>query len=115
MLADIRDRGYGAWRFDDAHTGLHERLTAVLASVESGERIAHRLTSLMTMVTLTSVTHTLEKDLASAEFVVLPIFGADGQPRYQIEVRLANSGDLTLPGLNEAVDAAQRRLASLAG
>jgi hypothetical protein len=39
---------------------------------------------LMTMVTLRSVTHILETELAATEFAVLPIFGRDGQPAYQI-------------------------------
>jgi DNA-binding IclR family transcriptional regulator len=34
VLAEIRDRGYGAWRFDAAHTSLHDRLAALLASLE---------------------------------------------------------------------------------
>jgi DNA-binding IclR family transcriptional regulator len=115
VLADIRNRGYGAWRFDDAHPGLRERLTALLASMDSGERLAHRLTSLMTMVTLTSVTRTLERDLATAEFVVLPIFGTGGQPRYQIEVRLGGAESLTLADLEAAIWAAQNRLTNIAG
>lgn len=32
VLADIRARGYGAWRFDDTHQPLHDRLATVLAS-----------------------------------------------------------------------------------
>jgi DNA-binding IclR family transcriptional regulator len=110
VLADIRDRGYGAWRFDDAHLALHERLTAVLASMEPGEQLSQRLSSLMTMVTLTSVTRTLENDLATAEFIVIPLFGNNGQPQYQIEARLSRPADLTLATLDAAVDAAQRRV-----
>jgi hypothetical protein len=70
---------------------------------------------MMTMVTLTSVTRTLERDLATAEFVVLPIFGTGGQPRYQIEVRLGGAESLTLADLEAAVWAAQNRLTNIAG
>lgn len=75
VLADIRVRGYGAWRFDDARASLHDRLASVLASVEPTALVARRLGALMTMVTLESVASTLEIDLGSTEFVVLPTFG----------------------------------------
>ncbi|UXA09185.1 MarR family transcriptional regulator [Mycobacterium sp. SMC-2] len=106
VLADIRARGYGAWRFDDTHQSLHDRLADVLASLEP-TAITRRLTTLMTMVTLRSVTDTLETDLAAAEFVVLPIFGPDGQPEYQIEIHLGRSAGLTLPALDAALRHAQ--------
>jgi DNA-binding IclR family transcriptional regulator len=110
VLAAIRDRGYGAWRFDAAHTSLHDRLTAVLASLEPTARVARELSALMTMVTLQSVTHALETELASTEFVVLPIFGRDHQPEYQIEIRLGGRNELTLPDLDAALRHAQMLL-----
>jgi hypothetical protein len=67
----------------------------------------------MTMVTLISVTRTLENDLATAEFIVIPVFGNSGQPQYQIEARLSRPADLTLATLGAAVGAAQRRLAAV--
>ena len=109
MLAEIRDRGYGAWRFDPAHTSLHDRLAAVLASLEPTAQVTRQLNSLMTMVTLQSVTHVLETELASTEFVVLPIFGRDGQPEYQIEIHLGGSPQVNLA----KVDAALRRAQTL--
>jgi hypothetical protein len=57
----------------------------------------------MTIVTLQSVTSGLETDLASTEFVVLPIFGRDGQPEYQIEIHLGGRDELTLPDLDAAL------------
>ncbi len=110
VLAEIRDRGYGAWRFDAAHTSLHDRLTTVLASLEPTAQVTRELSSLMTMVTLQSVTHTLETDLASTEFVVLPIFGRDGQPEYQIEIHLGGRDELTLSDLDAALRHAQTLL-----
>jgi DNA-binding IclR family transcriptional regulator len=107
VLADIRARGYGAWRFDDTHQSLHNRLADVLASLEPTAQVTRRLTSFMTMVTLRSVTDALETDLAAAEFVVLPIFGHDGQPEYQIEIHLGRSAGLTLPELDAALRHAQ--------
>lgn len=107
VLADIRARGYGAWRFDDTHQSLHNRLADVLASLEPTAQITHQLTTLMTMVTLQSVTDSLESNLAAAEFVVLPIFGPDGQPEYQIEIHLGRSPGLTLPELDAALGHAQ--------
>ena len=56
VLADIRARGYGAWRFDDTHQSLHHRLASVLASLEPTAEVSRQLTTLMTMVTLQSVT-----------------------------------------------------------
>lgn len=67
----------------------------------------------MTMVTLTSVTRTLENELATAEFIVIPVFGKNGQPQYQIEARLSRPADLTLATLDAAVSAAQRLLAAV--
>ncbi|BBZ50002.1 transcriptional regulator [Mycobacterium heidelbergense] len=115
VLADIRARGYGAWRFDDTHRSLHHRLADVLASLEPTARVTRQLTTLMTMVTLRSVTDALETDLASTEFVVLPIFGPDGQPEYQIEIHLGRSAALTLPALDAALRHAQGLLAAGAG
>lgn len=111
VLADIRARGYGAWRFDDTHRSLHHRLADVLASLEPTARVTRQLTTLMTMVTLRSVTGTLETELATTEFVVLPIFGRDGQPEYQIEIHLGRPAGLTLEALDAALRRAQEMLA----
>jgi DNA-binding IclR family transcriptional regulator len=110
VLTEIRDRGYGAWRFDAAHSSLHDRLVAVLASLEPTTRVTRELSTLMTMVTLQSVTHVLETELTSTEFVVLPIFGRDGQPEYQIEIHLGGRDELTLPDLDAALGHAQMLL-----
>jgi DNA-binding IclR family transcriptional regulator len=110
VLAKIRGRGYGAWRFDAGHTSLHDRLTAVLASLEPTAQMTRELSTLMTMVTLQSVTHALETELASTEVVVLPIFGRDGQPEYQIEIHLGGRDELTLSDLDAALSHAQTLL-----
>jgi DNA-binding IclR family transcriptional regulator len=110
VLTEIRNRGYGAWRFDAAHSSLHDRLAAVLASLEPTTRITRELSTLMTMVTLQSVTHVLETELTSTEFVVFPIFGRDGQPEYQIEIHLGGPDELTLPELDAALNHAQALL-----
>jgi hypothetical protein len=62
---------------------------------------------------LTSVTRTLENDLATAEFIVIPVFAKFGQPQYQIEARLSRPADLTLATHDAAVGAAQRHLAAM--
>jgi DNA-binding IclR family transcriptional regulator len=110
VLAEIRDRGYGAWRFDSAHTSLHDRLAAVLASLEPTTKVTRELNTLMTIVTLQSVTGILETELSSTEFVVLPIFGRDNQPEYQIEIHLGGRGEWTLTGLDDALHHAQALL-----
>ncbi|MFZ3294943.1 MAG: MarR family transcriptional regulator [Mycobacterium sp.] len=110
VLAAIRDRGYGAWRFDAANTSLHDRLAAVLASLEPTAQVTRELSTLMTIMTLQSVTSALETDLASTEFVVLPIFGPDGQPEYQIEIHLGGRDELALPDLDAALGHAQALL-----
>ena len=110
VLADIRERGYGAWRFDNNHPGLHERLTAMLESVDSTSRLARQLTTLMTIVSLQSVTATLESDLSTTEFVVLPIFGRDRHPEYQIQIHLGQNNALSLQHLNETLERVQDRL-----
>lgn len=107
VLGDIRARGYGAWRFDDTHRSLHTRLADVLASLEPTTQVTRQLTTLMTMVTLQSVTDALETSLPTTEFVVLPIFGRDGQPEYQIEIHLGHSAGLTLSTLEDALRHAQ--------
>jgi DNA-binding IclR family transcriptional regulator len=109
VLADVRARGYGAWRFDDAHATLHDRVAGILASLEPTTTVARQLTNLMTMVTLRSITSTLEKDFPTTEFVVLPIFGRTGQPEYQIEIHLSRP-DVTLDQLNIALTNAQNEL-----
>ncbi|MFL6081650.1 MAG: MarR family transcriptional regulator [Mycobacterium sp.] len=111
VLADVRARGYGAWRFDEAHASLHDRVAGILASLEPTAKVARQLTNLMTMVTLRSITRTLEKDLPATEFVVLPIFGRTGQPEYQIEIHIRRPDALTLDELNIALTNAQDELA----
>ncbi|MBB5165464.1 DNA-binding IclR family transcriptional regulator [Mycobacterium sp. AZCC_0083] len=111
VLGDIRRRGYGAWRFDDASVSLHDRLVGLLASLEPATSVTRQLSTLMTMVTLQSVTRTLETELVTAEFVVLPIFGTTGQPEYQIEIHLARTDGLTLDELDAALRSAQDLLA----
>jgi len=111
VLGDIRARGYGAWRFDDASSSLHDRLVGLLASLQPATSLTRQLSTLMTMVTLKSVTRTLETDLETAEFVVLPIFGGIGQPEYQIEIHLSRTDGLTLDELDVALRSAQDRLA----
>jgi hypothetical protein len=64
----------------------------------------------MTMVTLQSVTHALETELSSTEFVVLPIFGRDGQPEYQIEIHLGGSQQVNLAEVDAALGRAQTLL-----
>jgi hypothetical protein len=66
----------------------------------------------MTMVTLQSVTDSLETELSTTEFVVLPIFGRDGQPEYQIEIHLGRSAGLTLSELDAALQRAHGLLTS---
>jgi DNA-binding IclR family transcriptional regulator len=110
VLAEIRNRGYGAWRFDAAHTSLHDRLAAVLASLEPTTQVTRELNTLMTIVTLQSVTGMLETELPSTEFVVLPIFGRDSQPEYQIEIHLGGRGEWTLLDLDDALRHAQALL-----
>ncbi|MGA8327885.1 MAG: MarR family transcriptional regulator [Mycobacterium sp.] len=110
VLAEIRDRGYGAWRFDAAHTSLHDRLAAVLASLEPTAQVTRELNTLMTIVTLQSVTRVLETELSSTEFVVVPIIGSDGQPEYQIEIHLGGRDDLALADLDAALRHAQALL-----
>ena len=113
VLADIRARGYGAWRFDDTHQSLHNRLAGVLASLESTAQVTRQLTTLMTMITLQSVTDALETELPSTEFVVLPIFGQGGQPDYQIEIHLGRPAGLTLDALDAALTHAKGLLTAL--
>jgi hypothetical protein len=85
---------------------------AAHTSLEPTAQVTRQLTTLMTMVTLQSVTHVLETDLASTEFVVLPIFGRDGQPEYQIEIHLGRSAGLSLAALDDALLHAQRLLSA---
>jgi DNA-binding IclR family transcriptional regulator len=111
VLADVRERGYGAWTFDDAHASLHDRVAGILASLEPTAAVARQLTNLMTMVTLRSITRTLEKDLPATEFVVLPILGRTGQPEHQIEIHIRRPEGLTLGELNAALANARDELA----
>ena len=114
VLADIRARGYGAWRFDDTHQSLHNRLADVLASLEPTAQVTRQLTTLMTRATLRSVTDVIETDMAETEFVVLPIFGQNGQPEYQIEIHLGRPAGLTLATLDDALRHAQGLLGAAA-
>ncbi|OBJ57377.1 MarR family transcriptional regulator [Mycobacterium sp. 1423905.2] len=113
VLADIRARGYGAWRFDDTHKSLHHRLAGVLASLKPTAQVSRQLTTLMTMATLESVTDVIETDLPTTEFVVLPIFGPTGQPEYQIEIHLGGAVEVSLSELDAVLRHAQELLTPL--
>jgi hypothetical protein len=80
-----------------------------LASLEPTVAVARQLTKLMTMVTLRSITSTLETDLPATEFVV-PIFGPTGQPQYQIEIHIRHPDTVSLDSLNTALVNAQNEL-----
>ncbi len=108
VLSAIRKRGYGVWRFDESVQSLRDRLDALLESADiagEGATVGHRLSVLLTQTSLESITDVLESRLRDAEFIVVPIFGADRQPEYQIEIRLdpGASDDLTLERLGEAL------------
>jgi hypothetical protein len=64
----------------------------------------------MTMVTVRSITRTLETDLLATGFVVLPIFGAIGQPEYQIEIHIRRPDTVSLDSLHTALENAQNEL-----
>jgi hypothetical protein len=64
---------------------------------------------------LQSMTRSLESDLSSTEFVVLPIFGRDGQPEYQIEIHLGGRDQLALADLDAALRHAQGMLSPAVG
>jgi hypothetical protein len=87
------------------------RAAAGKVGLEPTAQGTRQLTTLLTMVTLRSVTDVLEKELASTEFVVLPIFAHRGQlvaqPEYQIEIHLGRSPGLTLTELDAALRHAQ--------
>jgi hypothetical protein len=85
-------------------------IAAVLASLEPTAQVTRELSALMTIVTLQSVTSVLESELASTEFVVLPIFGRDRQPEHQIEIHLGGQDKLALPDLDAALLHAQALL-----
>jgi hypothetical protein len=78
--------------------------------LEPTPQVTRELNTLMTIVTLQSVTGILETELPSTEFVVLPIFGRDSQPEYQIEIRLCARGEWNLPDLDDALQHAQALL-----
>ena len=73
--------------------------------------MTRQLSTLMTMVTLQSVTRTLDTDLMTTEFMVSSLLGSTGQPEYQIEIHLANIDGLTLDEIDAALRSAQDLLA----
>jgi hypothetical protein len=85
------------------------RVAGILASLEPTASVG-QLTKLMTMVTLRSITRTLETDLLTTEFVVVPIFRPTGQPQYRIEIHMRHPDTLSLDSLNTALASAQNEL-----
>lgn len=115
VLSAIRKRGYGVWRFDDSLPSLRVRLDTLLDSIDVATEdatVGYQLSSLLTQTSLESITDVVESRLHEAEFIVVPIFGADRQPEYQIEIRLDPGArdDLTLDGLEEALTTVTTRL-----
>jgi DNA-binding IclR family transcriptional regulator len=111
VLADIRDRGYGVWKLDESQPSLRERLSELLESADHlphGASMSRQLTRILTMVSLQSITDRLDTELSRAEFVVIPVFGPDGRPNYQIELRL--NRPLTISRLETAITAAVAQL-----
>ena len=115
VLSDIRSRGFGVWVIDDSHPSLRDRLSAVLDTTDDlrhGTSVVRELTKMLTQMSLKSITHEVESRLSEAEFIVVPVFGRDDQPEYQIEIRLNRStrDELTLQRLEAAVEVVTERL-----
>jgi hypothetical protein len=92
-MADIGCRGVGVWSLEPLAAPLVERIRSIVDDLAAGPtrpQLHDQLTELFAVFGRHGYT---AEELAacrtlSVGYVLAPIFGADGQPRYQIDLHL---------------------------
>ncbi len=93
VMADIRARGVGVWSLEPRAAPLVDRIRSIIGDLAVGptdRQLRDQLTELFAVFGRHGYTG---KDLATRQsfsvgYVLAAIFGADGQPRYQIDLNL---------------------------
>jgi hypothetical protein len=93
VMADICSRGVGVWSLEPRAAPLVERIRSIVGDLAAGPtrpQLHEQLTELFAIFGRHGYT---ADELAtcrtlSVGYVLAPVFGADGQPRYQIDLHL---------------------------
>jgi hypothetical protein len=93
VMADIGSRGVGVWSLEPRAAPLVERIRSIVGDLGGGPtrpQLHEQLTELFAIFGRHGYT---ADELASCAtlsvgYVLAPVFGADGQPRYQIDLHL---------------------------
>ena len=93
VMADIASRGVGVWSLEPRAAPLVERIRSIVGDLGAGPtrpQLHDQLTELFAIFGRHGYT---ADELAtcrtlSVGYVLAPVFGADGQPRYQIDLHL---------------------------
>jgi hypothetical protein len=93
VMADIGSRGVGVWSLEPRAAPLVERIRSIVGDLAAGPtrpQLHEQLTELFAIFGRHGYT---ADELATSRslsvgYVLAPVFGADGQPRYQIDLHL---------------------------
>lgn len=110
VCAEIRARGFGVFKLHEVQPSLRDKLTALLdsAAVDDSPIPPEQLSRLLTGDSLQSVT--ADPDcFRNADFVSVPVFASNGQPRHLIEIHFTDASHRSVP--SDRLEAAVRNAA----
>jgi DNA-binding IclR family transcriptional regulator len=110
VMADIGSRGVGVWSLEPRAAPLVERIRSIVGDLAAGPNRPHLHDQLTELFAVFGRHGYTADELAtcrtlSVGYVLAPVFGADGQPRYQIDLHL-----LRTTMTRDAIDAVLERV-----
>jgi DNA-binding IclR family transcriptional regulator len=110
VMADIGSRGVGVWSLEPRAAPLVERIRSIVGDLAADRNRPHLHEQLTELFAVFGRHGYTADELAhcrtlSVGYVLAPIFGADGQPRYQIDLHL-----LRTTMTRDAIDAVLARV-----
>jgi len=96
VMADITSRGVGVWSLEPRAAPLVDRIRSIVGDLAADPNRPHLHEQLTELFAVFGRHGYTADELAhcrslSVGYVLAPIFGADGQPRYQIDLHLLRS------------------------
>jgi DNA-binding IclR family transcriptional regulator len=93
VMADIGSHGFGVWSLEPRAAPLVDRIRSIVGDLAAGPSRPHLHDQLTELFAVFGRHGYTSDELAtcrtlSVGYVLAPVFGADGQPRYQIDLHL---------------------------
>jgi DNA-binding IclR family transcriptional regulator len=119
VMVDIRARGAGVWTLEPRAAPLVERIRSLigdLASSPTSQQLRDQVTELFAVFGRHGYTadELASRRSLSVGYVLAAIFGADGQPRYEIDLHVLRA-TMSGPVLDDALDRVLESAALLTG